>query len=147
MGYKGKAAALTKKVLIKYLGASKRLKQEGENMIRRSGEKRVELKESFFQGQGRVIMRHLLNGPEEMYGKGRVFAHSTLEPGCSIGYHIHENEAETYYIYSGQGEFNDNGVIKTVTAGDVTFTGAGEGHGLKNTGSEPLEFIALILYK
>ncbi|HBK68089.1 MAG TPA: cupin domain-containing protein [Firmicutes bacterium] len=82
-----------------------------------------------------------------MYGKGRAFTHCTLQPGCSIGFHLHENESETYYIYSGTGEFNDNGVISTVSAGDVTFTGAGEGHGLKNIGSEPLEFIALILYK
>jgi mannose-6-phosphate isomerase-like protein (cupin superfamily) len=116
-------------------------------MIRRSSEKIVEFKENLFQGEGGVTVRSLLNNPEEMYGKGRVFAHSTLEPGCSIGFHIHENESETYYIYSGTAEFNDNGTIKTVLAGDLTFTGAGEGHGIKNIGSDPLEFIALILYK
>lgn len=116
-------------------------------MIRRNTEKKVEFKENLFQGQGGVTVRNLLNGPEEMYGKGRVFTHSTLQPGCSIGFHIHENESETYYIYSGKGEFNDNGALKEVYTGDVTFTSAGEGHGLKNIGAEPLEFIALILYK
>ncbi|NLW55107.1 MAG: cupin domain-containing protein [Firmicutes bacterium] len=121
--------------------------KEAKNLIRRSNEKKVEYIDNHLQGEGRLTIRNLLNGPEEMYGKGRVFTHSTLEPGASIGFHIHENEAETYYIYSGEGEFNDNGVIKTVSAGDVTFTGVGEGHGLKNSGREPLEFIALILYK
>lgn len=116
-------------------------------MIRRSNERTIERKESLFGGEGTVTVRSLLNGENEMYGKGRVFAHSTLQPGCSIGFHIHNNESETYYIYSGTGEFNDNGTVKTVRAGDVTFTGAGEGHGIKNTGTEPLEFIALILYK
>jgi mannose-6-phosphate isomerase-like protein (cupin superfamily) len=116
-------------------------------MIRRNNEKTIAVKEKLFQGEGSVTVRSLLNNPEEMYGKGRVFAHSTLEPGCSIGFHIHQDESETYYIYSGTGEFDDNGILKTVTAGDVTFTGAGEGHGLKNTGTEPLHFIALILYK
>jgi mannose-6-phosphate isomerase-like protein (cupin superfamily) len=116
-------------------------------MIRRSNERTIERKESLFGGEGTVTVRSLLNGENEMYGKGRVFAHSTLQPGCSIGFHIHNNESETYYIYSGTGEFNDNGTVKTVKAGDVTFTGAGEGHGIKNTGTEPLEFIALILYK
>ena len=116
-------------------------------MIRRSNERIIEYKEKQFQGEGGVTVRSLLNSPDEMYGKGRAFAHSTLQPGCSIGFHMHESESETYYIYSGTGEFNDNGTITTVSAGDVTFTAAGEGHGLKNTGSEPLEFIALILYK
>ncbi|HEY8393052.1 MAG TPA: cupin domain-containing protein [Capillibacterium sp.] len=116
-------------------------------MLRRSAEKKVEKKEKMFGGDGSITFRHLLNGPPEMYGKGRVFAHLTLEPGSSLGFHIHEKEGETYYILSGQGEFNDNGVVKTVTAGDVTFTGAGEGHALKNIGTEPLELIALILYQ
>ncbi|HBL35389.1 MAG TPA: cupin domain-containing protein [Firmicutes bacterium] len=116
-------------------------------MIRRSNERTVEVKESPFQGEGKITVRNLLNGPEEMYNKGRAFAHNTLAPGCSLGFHIHKNESETYYIYSGTGEFNDNGTITTVSAGDVAFTGAGEGHGLKNTGDEPLEFIALILYE
>ena len=116
-------------------------------MIRRSNEKNVEHKPAPFNGDGDITVRHLLNGQEEMYGKGRVFAHSTLEPGCAIGYHVHENESETYYFYSGKGELNDNGTIVTVSAGDVAFTGTGEGHALKNIGDEPLEFIALILYK
>jgi mannose-6-phosphate isomerase-like protein (cupin superfamily) len=116
-------------------------------MIRRSAEKEVLIRQRLFDGLGSVMVRNLLNGPEEMYDKGRVFAHSTLEPGCSIGYHVHQGESETYYFISGTGEFNDNGEIKTVYAGDVTFTAAGEGHGVKNIGTDPLEFIALILYK
>ena len=116
-------------------------------MVRRSNEKNVEHKPAPFNGVGDITVRHLLNGPEEMYDKGHVFAHSTLEPGCAIGYHVHENEAEIYYFYSGKGELNDNGTITTVSAGDVSCTWAGEGHGLKNIGDEPLEFIALIIYK
>jgi mannose-6-phosphate isomerase-like protein (cupin superfamily) len=116
-------------------------------MIRKKDQRKVEFKEHLFQGQGGATVRSLLNSPEEMYGKGRVFAHTTLQPGCSIGFHLHQDESETYYIYAGKAEFNDNGVLSVVTAGDVTFTGAGEGHGIKNIGSEPLEFIALILYK
>ncbi len=116
-------------------------------MIRRSKERIVEYKEKLFQGNGGVTVRSLLDNPDEMYGKGRVFAHSTLQPGCSIGYHIHSNESETYYIYSGTAEFNDNGSVLTLNAGDIAFTGAGEGHGIKNIGTDPLEFIALILYR
>ncbi len=116
-------------------------------MVRKANQKQVEHKPAPFNGTGDITVRHLLNGPEEMYDRGRVFAHSTLAPGCAIGYHVHTNESETYYIYSGSGEFNDNGAAVPVSAGDVTFTGAGEGHALKNTGDVPLEFIALILYR
>jgi mannose-6-phosphate isomerase-like protein (cupin superfamily) len=116
-------------------------------MIRRNQEKLVAIREHLFNGDGQITVRNLLNDEEEMYQKGRVFAHTTLQPGCSIGYHIHSGESETYYIYSGTGEFNDNGTMKTVYAGDVTLTPAGQGHGIKNIGDDPLEIIALILYK
>lgn len=116
-------------------------------MIRRNSEKIIELKKELFKGEGEVKVRNLINNPDEMNGKGRAFAHSTLQPGHSIGFHIHKDESETYYIYSGTAEFNDNGTLTTANAGDVLFTPPGEGHGLKNIGTEPLEFIALILYK
>ncbi|MDO4267925.1 MAG: cupin domain-containing protein [Eubacteriales bacterium] len=116
-------------------------------MVRRSKDKKVQVNEHKFGGTGSVTVRHLTDSPEELYQKGSVFAHSTLLPGCSIGYHVHQGEEEVYYIYSGEGEFNDNGELKTVAAGDVTITRSGEGHGLKNRGTDPLEFIALIVYE
>lgn len=116
-------------------------------MIRRSAEKTVVTRENMRGGQGIVKMENVLNGAEEMYGKGRLFAKIILEPGCSIGHHVHEGESETFYFLRGTGEYDDNGEITTVQAGDVAFAGDGEGHSIKNIGDEPLEFIALILYK
>lgn len=116
-------------------------------MVRRKEDVPSELKPSPFGGIGEITVRSLLKGPEELYEKGRVFAHTTVYPGAGLGYHIHENESETYYILSGTGRFNDNGTIITVTGGDVTFTGAGEGHSIEAIGEEPVEMIALILYK
>lgn len=116
-------------------------------MIRKSEEIKTDVYEKRFGGEGTVTTRHLLNGPEEMYEKGRLFAHGTIEVGSSLGYHVHENESETFYILQGTAEYDDNGTKFVVQAGDVTFTAAGEGHGMKNIGQEPLEYIALILYK
>ena len=116
-------------------------------MIRRNEERLVETAEHKFGGEGFITVRSLLNNPEEMHGKGRTFAHTTLLPGHSIGFHTHTGESETYYIFSGKAEFNDNGNITTVCSGDVTFTPPGQGHGIKNIGDEPLEIIALILYE
>lgn len=116
-------------------------------MIRRSSELKVDVYEKRFGGEGTVTTCHLLNGVEEMYEKGRLFGHGIIDVGSSLGYHVHENESETFYILRGTAEYDDNGTKSVITAGDVTFTAAGEGHGMKNIGQEPLEYIALILYK
>lgn len=95
-------------------------------------------------GKGHVIIEELL-GEDEFRGKARLYAKVTLERGCSIGYHEHHNESETYYILSGEGSYNDNGESRAVKAGDVTFTPDGTGHGIENTGSDDLVLMALIL--
>lgn len=114
-------------------------------MVRKSEEKQVVTKPAPFNGVGEITVRSLLNGPEEMSQKGRVFGHTTVYPGAAIGYHVHHGDSETYYILSGTGRYNDNGTMTTVTAGDVTYTAPGEGHGIECIGDEPIEMIALIL--
>ena len=75
-----------------------------------------------------------------------MFAHVTLEPNCSLGYHEHHGNGEAYYITKGSGLYSDNGNIIEVKAGDVVFCPDGEGHGIENTSSsENLEFTALII--
>ena len=115
------------------------------SFIRRSNEVPVNRKQ-MFGGTGEVEMHQLLRGADEMYGKGRLFNHVVLAPGTELGWHVHDGDGEIYFIIRGTGEYNDNGTITTVSAGDVSFVGSGEGHSIKNTGTEPLEFVALILY-
>lgn len=116
-------------------------------MIRRSDEKVTIRKPAPFNGTGEITARNLLNGPEEMNQKGRVFGHMTIYPGSEIGYHVHNGDGETYYILSGRGRYNDNGTIVEVGPGDVTYCAPGEGHGLACISEEPIEMIALILYE
>lgn len=116
-------------------------------MIRKLEEQNVTPRPALFGGEGEVTMRHLLNGAEEMLGKGRLFARTTVRPGCSIGYHVHKGDAEVYYILRGAGLYNDNGAETTVGPGDVTYTAPGQGHSLACLGDEPLELIALVLYE
>ena len=115
-------------------------------MIRKDKEKETVCKPAPFNGVGEITVRSLLNGPEEMSHKGRVFAHTTVYPGSQIGYHVHTGDSETYYILSGTGEYSDNGTIVTVGPGDVTYCAPGEGHSICCIGDEPVEMIALILY-
>lgn len=88
--------------------------------------------------------------PSEYFDKPEAlsfFALATLKPGASVGYHVHTGETEMYYVLSGEGEYNDNGVIVPIKAGDVTYCKNGEGHGIENTGSEDLVFNAMIIYE
>ena len=88
-------------------------------MIRKSSDKEVVRKPAPFNGTGEIQMANILNSPEEMQGKGRVFAQTTVFPGSAIGYHVHQGDGETYYILSGRGKYSDNGTIIEVGPGDV----------------------------
>lgn len=114
-------------------------------MIRHKNELYSVKKPSPFDGTGEITVRSLLENEEEMYHKGRVFAHTTVYPGSSIGVHKHVNESETYYILSGSGTYQDNGRLIEIHPGDVLYCGDGETHGI-TAGSEAIEMIALILY-
>mgnify|MGYP000284711681 CR=1 FL=1 len=85
--------------------------------------------EHMCEGNGHVIIKELLD-EQQLNGKCGLYAEVTLEPGCSLGYHEHHGESETYYILSGKGIYSDNGELRMVEAGDMTFTPDGKGHAL-----------------
>lgn len=106
---------------------------------------KTEIVTNMCNGTGDVIVQHILEEPE-LNGKCGLYAKVILEPGCSVGYHEHHQESETYYILTGEGEYNDDGKKRMVKPGDITFTPDGHGHELINTGKENLEFMALIIF-
>ena len=95
-------------------------------------------------GQVKLTLTDLKEFPG-MNPKVSLFSHARLTPGEEVAYHTHEGEFEIYYILTGCGIYNDNGQEVAVKPGAVTHTPTGCGHSLKNTGSETLEFIALIV--
>ena len=115
-------------------------------MVKRKSGYTTEKKENMRGGEGVIVIEHLLSA-DEMYDKGRLYAKMIIEPGCSVGQHIHEGEMESYYILSGDAEVTDNDEILRLSAGDSLLTRSGEGHSVKNVGDGILEVIALILYK
>ena len=115
-------------------------------MIRKKDECKKEYREHMRDGKGTVELTSLIGSPDELYNKGRLFSRITLKSGCSIGFHVHEKDSELFYILSGEAQYNDNGEIKTVRAGDVAICPAGTGHGIENRTDETVEFIALIVY-
>lgn len=114
-------------------------------MIRKKKECGIEYREHMRDGDGTVKITNFANAAE-LNDKGRLFANITLNPGCSIGYHVHEKDSELFYILKGTGTYSDNGTIQTVTAGDVTICPAGTGHSIANHTNEVLELVALIVY-
>lgn len=114
-------------------------------MIKRAGELNSDVFPHRFDGKGEVKVTRILE-KEEFHGKGRLFARNTIEPGSSLGWHQHNGDIEVYYILSGRGTVNDNGVETIVGPGDVVVTGDGQYHSIENTGDTTLEFIALIIY-
>jgi mannose-6-phosphate isomerase-like protein (cupin superfamily) len=113
-------------------------------MIKRAAEMEKEIKVQMRGGKGSVEILHVMK-PAELGGKCRLFARITLNEGCSIGEHVHENEEEIFYILSGNGHVNDNGEETEVHPGDAILTGGGKKHAIRNIGSEPLVMTAVIL--
>lgn len=97
-------------------------------------------------GEGKIHGLHTMTADSRPDGTHfKMIASMTLPQGSSIGFHIHSDDEEIYIITGGQGIYTDNdGQKYPVGPGDVSITRQGEGHGLANTGDEPLTFNAVI---
>lgn len=113
-------------------------------MIRRKDERRLEERPNIRGGDGVIHSSHLLE-KEELLGKATLCTVFTLDPGCSIGYHAHDPEAEFFYILEGELEANDNGTMTRLHPGDVMYTGGGATHSVRNDTDRPARMIAIIL--
>ncbi|MGN0448652.1 MAG: cupin domain-containing protein [Acutalibacteraceae bacterium] len=113
-------------------------------MIKRSNEMTDNIKVNMRGGDGQVAVREiLLKG--EYKGNARLVATITLEPGCSIGAHVHENEEEIFYIIKGTATYDDNGKTVLLNAGDSCVCLDGEKHSVANRGEETVVLFAVIL--
>jgi len=112
-------------------------------MVIHRNEMKVEDKEKMRDGEGTTHLTYLVDSNSQK--NARMFAEITLNPECSIGYHQHDSETEYYFILSGTGTVNDDGTEVEVKQGDSIITGNGASHSIRNTGSVPLVFHAIIV--
>jgi mannose-6-phosphate isomerase-like protein (cupin superfamily) len=112
-------------------------------MIRRANEMNVVVNHEMRGGRGDAKLTHVYSG-EELKGNSRLCSVITLEPGASIGHHVHDNEEEIYYILKGKGLVMDDGEPVEVNVGDAILTRDGAGHSIENIGDVDLEFMAII---
>ena len=95
-------------------------------------------------GVGEVLIEKILD--EELGTKCGLYARVTIPAGSVLGYHEHHGNGESYFVLSGEAVYDDNGVKRTIKAGDSTWTPDGSGHGVDNAqGKEPIVFMALIV--
>ena len=105
---------------------------------------RIKMRESSTGNGAKITVEELLD-EIQMNGKCSLFAKVTMEPEAVLCYHEQHGETETYYILSGQGEYDDNGRKVPAAKGDVFFCNDGCGHDIRCIGEEPLSFMALII--
>jgi mannose-6-phosphate isomerase-like protein (cupin superfamily) len=113
-------------------------------MFKTASQMQTELKERMRGGDGTVEMQHVFSA-DELTGKCRLMARVTLQPGCSIGAHVHDQEEEIYYLLEGVAMADDNGTPVEMHAGDALLTGGGKSHAIANHGNEPVVMLAIIL--
>ena len=114
-------------------------------MIRKAADCKKMYNEKMRGGNGTVEITSFAT-PEELNDKGRLFANITLKPGCGIGFHMHENESELFYVMKGEVLYNDNGTEVVCSAGDVMVCPAGTGHAIACNTEETAEVCAVIVY-
>ncbi len=112
-------------------------------MVRKKSELQVEMRNEMRGGKKQVEITQLEK--ELLPPTGRLFAQIRLIPGASIGYHVHENEAEMFYFIQGSGIVLDDDNEVLVAAGDVMTTMSGHGHSVENTGDVDLILVASII--
>jgi mannose-6-phosphate isomerase-like protein (cupin superfamily) len=95
-------------------------------------------------GVGMTQITHMFAGAD-LPAASRLFAVVGLEPGASIGVHQHVGEDEVYYAVRGEGTLVEDGARVPFRAGDAHLVRDGGFHGIENTGSERLEFVAVIV--
>jgi mannose-6-phosphate isomerase-like protein (cupin superfamily) len=114
-------------------------------MIFKSAEQKRERRDRFQGGQGGGFCTHALAPTVQIPGsRFHQASRVELDPGAVIGEHLHAGNEEIYWILSGCGVFIADGIEAAAAPGDLLLTRQGHRHGLRNTGDEPLVFLAIV---
>ena len=113
-------------------------------MVRSNKDVRHEVREQMRGGLGAVTVTHVLEQPE-MQDKCKLCAILTVEPGCTIGLHVHNPDAEIFYMLEGTLVMTDNGKEVELTVGDTMYTAPGESHSVENRSDKTAKIFAVVI--
>ena len=77
-------------------------------MVIRKEDQRLQVRDNVRGGQGRLENRHILE-PEQMFGSASLLTEFYFDPGDGIGPHVHDTDAEVYYVLEGELTLTENG--------------------------------------
>ena len=82
--------------------------------------------------------------PENAPDAAVTITHVTMQPGAVSARHRHERSEQIWIVEQGEGTLLlADGATRRVAAGTVVRTPAGEVHGIENTGSGVLVYLAV----
>jgi len=95
-------------------------------------------------------VEHAVFSPDKM-GKVTIFRSDRVlvglncfEPGQEHRLHAHEGMDKVYHVLSGRGRFLLEGRELDMEAGMMLVAPEGVGHGIRNTGQEPMSVLAIL---
>lgn len=112
-------------------------------MIIRKEDVGINVRQHLRGGSGEVRQQTVVKNDE--VPNLRAHGIQTIEKGATIGYHIHENETEIYFVLKGRAGFDDNGKRVILNEGDAIITRSGEGHAVSNAGDGDLVIFTTII--
>ena len=111
-------------------------------MFRSQKEMKCQVFDNCHDGVGAVNCRHVIEGSDSELGFN--FMHDdSVEPGASIGQHVHNGTEEIYYLLEGNGIMIMDGEEISMSKGDVSLVKSGHSHGLVNTGDLPMRLLVI----
>lgn len=111
-------------------------------MLRRQQD--MELKElvACHGGMGKISSRDVLVDQDSELGV-RFMHDDLIEPGATVGEHIHDDGEEIYFVVEGKGTIILDGREYPIEAGDVSLVRRGHSHGLKNSPYASMRLIVI----
>lgn len=94
-------------------------------------------------GGGVVHCTEMLADYEKRDGGFKFFHDNIIEPGASIGEHMHTVDEEIYFIVEGSGRMVIDGQTWEVGPGDMCLTRRGHRHALTNTGVTAMRLLVI----
>ena len=109
-------------------------------MLRRQSEMETQVLVNCHEGTGNVHCRTVLRAADSELGI-RFMHDDVIEPGASIGEHLHRDEEEVYFVVEGHGTMILDGQRFGIGPGDVSLVGRGHSHGLENSPDGPMRLV------